>query len=315
MRYPALTDYTQCGLACALVSLRCSFAAHIVCAQFTPAQSAWFDVLSVMGVVFSTRLAPRLSNHMGKHASIIRLSYVELCWQVAPVVLRFVGLLWPNESAELFVFYLAYSLFGGVIASSMKSLAMAFFTDIVEESVARMVRRDEAIIFTTAAFTSRLAAISGLMLSGVVVHFAGVGAGGERVISATHSNALALLHLPLACGACLYSIRWLRCLHEDDIAEGIQQHGDAVRTKAGQAFEHLPAYGAEGMEVARQIGMLASVRDGGANHEAHRMQALASEPDEHSQSEQRLVGESSSDSSDPRHVLSLGVRDPRPDLV
>lgn len=235
--------------------------------RFNPQQTSWFLLFNTFGVLYSTRFMPRLAERYGKHASLQRLQYFMLWWEPLPIVLRLLGLLWPNGSTGLFLFILLHGSVAALLNASENTLKLSLFTDIVEEGAARMGRRDEASFFMMVSFCQRIAFAVGLLVSGFVAHLAGVGSAHEA--TPEESRTMAFIHQPLTVALFTFSVRYFGRYREDDTDTALA--GVEERTKA--QLDALPAFAADGVVMARQMAMLNSAR-GEETHETHGMEAL-----------------------------------------
>ncbi len=164
----AVFHYISAGLTAAMVSYVRTYFWGLSAAQIG------LVTLSNFGsALIALLLAPWIGRRLGKKRAAIWLNLAGIVWFPLIYIARFAGLLPPDGSTGLVAALFVSSLVSVILSVSGSILTSSMIADLIEDSQLRTGRRDDGMFFSANSFAAQCAAGVGLLLSGLILTFAG----------------------------------------------------------------------------------------------------------------------------------------------
>lgn len=180
--------------------------------EFSNREVMTLSVAYPIGLMLGAMLAPAFLRRFDKRAALL---FGTLWWgalQVAPVVLRLLGVFPENGDPSLIPTYMGIRFFHGM-GSVMANVAFgAALADIADENELRSGRRQEGIFFSTSSFSLNFATGIGGLIAGVALDVINWPRG-PQVRTAADVGAESLFNLGLIYGPCvvMFSVVTMWC--------------------------------------------------------------------------------------------------------
>jgi Na+/melibiose symporter-like transporter len=137
--------------------------------EFSSGQIAGFTFSSLTAAVLAFAVAPRIARTFDKKPAAMLLIPAGIIIQVAPIVLRLLGLLPPNGSPALYPTIFVTSVLGVGLGIVGSILFTSMIADVVEDSELKTGRRQEGLFFAAAAFINKAVSGMGIFTSGMII--------------------------------------------------------------------------------------------------------------------------------------------------
>jgi Na+/melibiose symporter-like transporter len=137
--------------------------------EFSNTQVMTLSVAYPLGLMIGAMFAPAFLRRFDKRAALLFGTVWWAALQVAPVVLRLLGVFPANDDPALVPTYMAIRFVHGM-GSVMANVAFgAALADIADESELRSGRRQEGIFFSTSSFSLNFATGIGGLIAGIAL--------------------------------------------------------------------------------------------------------------------------------------------------
>ncbi|HRK62745.1 MAG TPA: MFS transporter [Terricaulis sp.] len=192
--------------------------------ELSQAQIAALTVISVPGSLLGVTLAPFVSRWVGKRKGTLVCWAPALIINIAPIVLRLLGLMPGNDSEWVFYILMAENFAVQTLLITAAVLVPSMIADVVEDSEVKTGRRAEGLLFSADNLFRKLVSGVGVFVSGLVLtlsHFPDKAERGQ-VAPDVLSN-MALIYLPvyivlfIAAMLAVSAFGINRQIHEDNV--------------------------------------------------------------------------------------------------
>lgn len=204
----------------------------------TAANISMLALASVLASVSGVAVAAPTSKAFGKKAAMLGLFSVATVTASAPILLRLLHLMPPNQSPWVFAILWVDAFVATTLAIAGYIIISSMIADIVEDAAVRTGVRSEGLLFAANGLLPKFTAGIGVFLSGLLLTFvafpthAPAGSVGPDIM-----RQLALIYLPITFGMNMLSILVLvfyridRETHERNVAAlaGEQTVGDEAQ--------------------------------------------------------------------------------------
>jgi Na+/melibiose symporter-like transporter len=137
--------------------------------EFSSFQIGLFTPSSLAAAILAFAIAPRIAQSFDKKPAAMILIPLGIMIQVAPVVLRLMGLFLPNGSPALYPTIWIVNVFGVGLGITGSILFTSMIADVVEDSELKTGRRQEGLFFAAAAFINKAVSGMGIFTSGMII--------------------------------------------------------------------------------------------------------------------------------------------------
>jgi Na+/melibiose symporter-like transporter len=137
--------------------------------EFSSFQIGLFTPSSLAAAILAFAIAPRIAQTFDKKPAAMILIPLGIMIQVAPVVLRLMGLFLPNGSPALYPTIWIVNVFGVGLGITGSILFTSMIADVVEDSELKTGRRQEGLFFAAAAFINKAVSGMGIFTSGMII--------------------------------------------------------------------------------------------------------------------------------------------------
>jgi GPH family glycoside/pentoside/hexuronide:cation symporter len=124
------------------------------------------------GVLIAFAAAPIISRRTSKPRAAVAVTLIGSIVQMAPYVLRLLGLFPVLDSAAFLPIYFAFIIIANALLVSGFILGASMMADIVEESEMRTGRRSEGVFFAGSFFVQKCTSGVGIFLAGAILSLA-----------------------------------------------------------------------------------------------------------------------------------------------
>jgi GPH family glycoside/pentoside/hexuronide:cation symporter len=206
--------------------------------EFRSGQIVILGMATVIAFTLAFFVALPVARRLGKRIGAVTLFALGLFISVFPILLRLLGLFWPNHSPWLLPTLFCFNAVSGAMTIGSSILMAAMLADVVEDSELKTGRRSEGIFFAGSSFMAKAVSGLGLFLSGRLIGFIHLSthAVPGHVDPAIIRN-MGLVYLPAV--VVLYAVGitiiWFFPIDRS-------QHEENLRKLAAEA-EHVPASG------------------------------------------------------------------------
>jgi Na+/melibiose symporter-like transporter len=166
--------------------------------EFSSFQIGLFTPSSLAAAILAFAIAPRIAQRFDKKPAAMILIPLGILIQVAPVILRLLGVFLPNGHPALYPTIWIISMFGVGFGIMGSILFTSMIADVAEDSELKTGRRQEGLFFAAAAFINKAVSGMGIFTSGMIIsaiHFPKGVKPGE--VSPAVVRALGLTYLPV----------------------------------------------------------------------------------------------------------------------
>ena len=151
--------------------------------ELTTLQLAGFPLVVLFSTLTAFIIAPKFHRRYGKKKSILIFLVIYMVFATAPILLRIMGIFFPNHHPALYPILLVqtYTFYVGLGAVIISSWSM--ISDITDENELESGRRQEGIFFSTRTLASKFTVGFGHLFGGLALdYFIRFPKGGEGVI-------------------------------------------------------------------------------------------------------------------------------------
>ncbi|MCP4755021.1 MAG: MFS transporter [Proteobacteria bacterium] len=151
--------------------------------ELTTLQLTGFPIVVLLSSLTAFILAPRLHLRYGKKNSILIFLTVYVVFVTAPIILRLLGIFFPNHHPAVYPILVAqtYIFYVGLIAAIISSWSM--ISDVTDENELETGRRQEGIFFSTRTLASKFTVGFGHLFGGLALdHYIRFPQGGKGAI-------------------------------------------------------------------------------------------------------------------------------------
>ncbi len=204
--------------------------------EFKSYQIAELGLGTVVAFVLAFFIALPISKRLGKRMGAVTLFATGLTISIVPLVLRLLGVFWPNGSPMLLPTLFVFGAISGSMTIGSGILMTAMLADVVEDSELKTGRRSEGLFFAGNSFMAKAVSGLGLLLSGLLL--GAIGFPTDAVpghVDPQIIRNMGLVYLPVVVG--LYG---LGILVISRFPIDRSHHEENLRKLAAEA-EHMPA--------------------------------------------------------------------------
>ena len=166
--------------------------------ELEQSQIAALTLISVPGSLLGVLAAPFVSRKFGKRKGTL------VCWgpalliNIAPIVLRLLGLMPDNDSDWVFYILMAENLAVQTLVITAAVLVPSMISDVVEDAEVKTGRRAEGLLFSADNLFRKLVSGIGVLVAGLVLTAAVFPANAERgAVPEGVLDSMALYYLPI----------------------------------------------------------------------------------------------------------------------
>lgn len=166
--------------------------------ELDQAQVAALTLISVPGSLLGVLAAPFVSRWFGKRKGTLFCWFPAMLINIAPIVLRLMGLMPGNDSDWVFYILMAENLLVQTLLITAAVLVPSMISDVVEDAEVKTGRRSEGLLFSADNLFRKLVSGVGVLVSGLVLTAAAFPSNAVRgQVSPEVLHTMALYYLPI----------------------------------------------------------------------------------------------------------------------
>jgi Na+/melibiose symporter-like transporter len=139
--------------------------------ELTGGQIVILGLATVFAFTLAFFVALPVAKRLGKRIGAVTLFAIGLFISIFPILLRLLGVFWPNHSPQLLPTLFCFNAISGAMTIGSSILMAAMLADVVEDSELKTGRRSEGVFFAGSSFMAKAVSGLGVFLSGQLIGF------------------------------------------------------------------------------------------------------------------------------------------------